>query len=154
MFSEGTVHSRTTGIPSTRYRSPAHQKRYIYSNGIFSFLFFSSLLFSLSPFFFEETLLGFSKKLRSSRDPCLRFSRGFVNTFRSQFFRTNSSVRNAIFKHDFKILYIYILRIGFFTFFFLRREKDNAKNIPIVSDFIVFEKDRYAYHRGDFCISL
>lgn len=118
MFSEGTVHSRTTGIPSTRYRSPAHQKRYIYSNGIFSFLFFSSLLFSLSPFFFEETLLGFSKKLRSSRDPCLRFSRGFVNTFRSQFFRTNSSVRNAIFKHDFKILCIYILRIGFFTFFF------------------------------------
>lgn len=50
-------------------------------------------------------------------------------------------------------MYIYIIRIGFFKFF-LRREKDNAKNIPIVSDFIVFEKDRYAYHRGDFCISL
>lgn len=64
--------------------------------------------------------------------------------------RTNSSVRNSIFKRGFKILYIYIIQIGFFTFF--TGEKHNAKNIPIVSDFIVFEKDRYAYHRGDFCL--
>lgn len=114
VFSEGTVHSRTTGIPSTRYRSPVHQKRYIYSNGIFSFFFF--LFFSLSLFFFEEALLGFSKKLRSSWDPCLRFRRvPLMRSVRSS--RTNSSVGNSIFKRGFKILYIYYTNWIFYVFY-------------------------------------
>lgn len=135
VFSEGTVHSRTTGIPSARYRSPVHQKRYIYSNGIFSFFFF----------FLKKRFFDFPRNW----DPLEpSFQEGFVNAFRSQF--SNKFI--VIFKRGFKILYI-LYKLHFFTFFL--RGKNTMRKIsrsyPISS---VLEKDRYAYHRGDFCISL